>query len=98
MATTTTLTGMGLGFAVAATAKTTRNAQTGKHRKKSFIDCDSKWTRDQGPGTRDEDPESNLRIKIKLVILEQSAMTLFGVPHLRDVFVFVAKVGKHEPI
>jgi hypothetical protein len=43
MATTTTLTGIGLGFAVTAAAEIARNAQTRKHRKKGFIDCDGKW-------------------------------------------------------
>jgi hypothetical protein len=43
MATTTTFTGMGLGFAVPAAAKMARNAQAATQRKEGLIDCDGTW-------------------------------------------------------
>jgi hypothetical protein len=53
MATTTTFTGMGLGFAAHTATAAINTPHTSKQRARRFIDCDLKC-RDQGTGNREQ--------------------------------------------
>src|ERR1035437_3711359 len=76
MATTTTFTGMGLGFAAHTATAAINTPHTSKQRARGFIDCDLKC-RDQGIGAWEEGTD---RLSDRRV------------PHPCHDFVFVARV------
>jgi hypothetical protein len=67
MATTTTFTGMGFGFAVTLADKMATNAQARQQRKKGLIDCDGKWESRNGTHGSREFGIATLRLRYTMV-------------------------------